>query len=347
MQSAEYLRKGREAQEARIAAMTPAERNAYYSEISRKGTQRLKSNQTSIMAEAQVLTLHAPVENISEAVADANKATRTNIFWSPSETKTVAYYTAQALLKMNVGIVPEKGDRHGTQLMLDCIRQAQVDHLPRERRRLAVNSRNAFKEMFWDFVEREMKEQRAAKKTESVTGIATPPPAASAPAPIQHATTAPAIAHKATPSAFEEMIEERIRAITTPLENFVIEEIARLEQTIDDLKLQLARGSHTSAYMAPEKPKAPIVAIFGCRKDQFDFVVKGAEEAGLKLDLRHYDQDAQGVTLVAEWAIHMRWQQHANWERMKKLGLPQERIAFVRGGITSVVDQLKAWFKNE
>jgi hypothetical protein len=92
--------------------------------------------------------------------------------------------------------------------------------------------------------------------------------------------------------------------------------------------------------------KAPVVAVLGCRKYEFDYIVAGAKAAGLpKIDFRFYDQDTSPTPFRADYAITLKFMNHG-WDAQCKNGVPDGNYKFSNGGVSTAIKQLETWFRR-
>lgn len=313
-----------------------------------KGARTREQNKQKLMPALQEKITPAPAQILR--IAESEPAHhKINIRWDSQETKLVAAKTAELLMKQGIGAVPDKGDYVGARFVLDAIREAQCQVLERNRRRLAQNSRAAYNRIFWGILGHQLKElardKESARNLEAAKIAPAPPP--SVPAPQTPTPLKPLPAAFATPmNSFEAMIDARVRTITGQMEDFFTEELGRMEKEIEALKTLAARVTKPGEYEAP-KPAIPKVGIFGALPDQFAAIVTRAKESGMELDLRDFPTGESKRDITVDWAIQLRFNRHATQEQIKAVNIPPSQIAFIRGGLTGVVRQLEAWFKNE
>lgn len=105
------------------------------------------------------------------------------------------------------------------------------------------------------------------------------------------------------------------------------------------------RKVNTAVVEAPTSELIPRVAILGCRKYEMEHIRQGCEEVGLKLDFRHYDQDENPRKIHAEYAISLKWLNHA-WDGQIKDAIANGKYVFLNGGVGMAVNQLKTWFQT-
>lgn len=286
--------------------------------------------------------LHEPAEHADVVPINGDSSRKKIVKWTVQEFAAVGREAAKELLKMGIGIIPNERDRQGTRLLLDCIAQAQAIALTdRMRRRLGVNARGAYNDLLYEFMGRALTDIQAERSREKqVAALALPP----TPAPPLAVAPAPPPKVEAVASPFEEMIDQRILKYFHPLENSVTETLVEMSEEIKALKVEITRLKAPSNFNIPIK--YPTCTIGGCRKDQFDFIVKAAKEKGLEVSLRHLDQDQSQVRITTEYCVFMRFVGHVQWDQAQNSGLPPERIAFITGGTEKVIMQLSVWFKR-
>lgn len=342
------LKKGLESIRAKLDGMTPEQRNEYYKKIQDKKYVTDKAKFLKKMNTATASRPPEPPTNIVRLGEAMPGGDRVRIHWTPTEHKTVAAATAKKMMSLNIGIVPEEKDRTGNSMMLDCFRDVQYNCLPKDRRRIDVNSRHAVSPLFYEFLRAELRELVEAKSRAAQVASAglpqtpAPVPAFGGPAPgWAPPTPAPQV------SAFDAMIDARIRSIVGPLEDFFTDELDKAQKEIEILKNKVGSLSSSSGYRGPEKEKAPVVAVISVRKDVFEHIKEASKKSGMDLEFRLYEQASKPSKIDADWAVIMRFGAHAWMDQVESSGIPAERRAFIGGGVTSVVRQLEAWFKND
>lgn len=345
---------------AKMAAMTPAQRNEYLSAAGKKGKETRRNNLLKSMHQPAPVPSSSPfpkppdnMVSIGEAMGtestpEARGGDRTRIHWTPTEAKHVADRAVDKMVKIGVGQMPGDGDRTGWGLMMDSVREVQYNCLPKDRRRIDVSSRQALNEMFWTFVKGAFTEVQRVRQLHATLGTQAPAPAnGNAHPPPTIIMPKPAPAPAPAPSPFDALIDARVKAIVGPLEEMFLEEMGKLEQKISGFEAALAAARTPGTYQAPEKPRVPTVSVLGCNKEQFQAIEDGVKDSGMTLELRHVDQSQSQINLTTEWALFMRFTGHIHWDQAKACGIPSDKMAFVRGGTSSAILQLEAWFKHE
>ncbi len=288
-----------------------------------------------------------PNDQGGEAVVETDEGnTRNNVRWTLPEAMKLADHIAGQMLKQGFPDVPPKGDRLGRTMVMDMHRLAQAKVLIRDRRRLDISACNITEE-FWDGVRlslaRQAADQGPSDKEQATNGERILPPEIR---PWQEVISA---VPDGEVGAF---LAARMGARTEQLETFVdllVESITDLREKNEKLAGRLDRLENPGATMAEKtegdetaQPR-PRVAILGCRRYEFLHIKIGCEKLGLKLNLRHYDQDAVASTVHADYAIVMKFCLHS-WHDQVRRAIPRDHARFLGGGITSVLRQLKEWF---
>lgn len=272
------------------------------------------------------------------------------IHWRDDEIKQVAINLAAKLREAGLRHVPDLGDKVGGSLVLDYLRIAQSEVLPRDRRRSGPTiNRGNFKPEFWAAVEVAL-----TAKTEPVAPLVElppPPPVVEAPAPepeaekLAEVPLAKLLSH--TLSALLEFVgksEAQGQALAElgQWKEAILGEMSELHKEVGQLRVQIANGSH----LLPEPPKKvlPRVAIVACQRFMFEHITRGAEARGIKCEWHHYGQDEKPKKVHAEWAISLRWGGHS-WDDQLKISIPNpDRRVFLSGGTSEAIKQLEAWF---
>jgi hypothetical protein len=126
-----------------------------------------------------------------------------------------------------------------------------------------------------------------------------------------------------------------------------LEETDLLSGKLKAAELAIAELRESVAELSnAEKKHKPRVAIIGCRKDEFDEVLKLAHEHGLDLAFKLYEQDAKPTRIFADYAISMKWVSHAWEQQVRDSGIPRGQYSFITGGAGKVVMQLEVWFSE-
>lgn len=139
---------------------------------------------------------------------------------------------------------------------------------------------------------------------------------------------------------------ERIVKDQQAYQELLTSEMADMRNDLRQLQPQLTMApieEHSIAQVALDTKKAPRVAVVGGREDTFNFIVQGAEEAGMKLDFRYYDMYQKPHDFRADYCLQLRWAGH-DWDKKVKDAIPSGRREFVRGGISQALTQLLLWF---
>jgi hypothetical protein len=124
-------------------------------------------------------------------------------------------------------------------------------------------------------------------------------------------------------------------------DTLITEEMSQLKDQLGQQSASLMRRMTELEHNREVRSNLTKVAIIGCRKDEFDAVVR--EAGDLPVDLKLYDQEEQPRTIHAEWAVIMKWANH-KWTDQVKANIPHGQWTFIRGGTGQVAAQLKTWF---
>lgn len=295
--------------------------------------------------------------------------------WSMEEIEKVAKLAAHYLLNQGIHFIPDPYDRTGNQFLLQAIQRAQGEVLPAERRRGFIKQRQGISDAFWKELKTCLK-QGLGLPLHFVSGnghkpaVAPTAPATVPPSPEYHPDAAAdsttvqtvlSVGDAPTELLVSTLINRLFRLMeknsapvkVTELERqleerrqydeMIMAELSELRKQVEALtpQLKLPLDTMTPFPKREVAEKLPRVAILGCRKDQYDVIAHEVEKLGIKLDLRHYDQDARPVPVNADWSVTLRWVRH-HWD--DQLNVPRGQSTFVRGGVGQAVQQLQQWF---
>lgn len=289
------------------------------------------------------------------------------IHWNHDEKAKMARAIVDEMMACGVGQIPTEDDRAGARLLLDCARRAQGKVMPPDRRRKLSTSAeivtNGIVSRLPEVMKQAQAEREAAvnaearakllgldKKVEEPAKPVEPPPAP----PVHVART------EIPPLSAEELADPILAAANglilalrvqfkemkelRGMYELMIEDLAGLRKRVE------ASEEHVRVLEKVErkadgqaKAQLPVVAILGCRKDQFDEIETRAKERGLNLVFRHYDQDSNPRPINAQWAVSMRFVRHS-WDDQVNASIPRGNYSFIRGGVSQVVQQLEIWF---
>jgi len=276
------------------------------------------------------------------------------------------------LMSRGCGQVPIQGDRPGGRLVLDCARAAQLKCLPGDRRRklttVAEITTNGVFAQLSDTMKVVQAEREAAqnaearakllgldkKKPEEPVAPVAPPPVDTSPPPVTSTRT------EVPPLSAEELADPILAAANglilalrvqfremkeiRQMHALMIEEVDGLRARVEAAETHMRDIDKTGRREeAQAKAKLPVVALLGMRKDVFDQICAKAQEHGLRLDFRLYEQGTKPRPISAEWVLAMRFMGHA-WEDHAKAAAGSGQFGFTNGSIPSVISQLEAWF---
>jgi regulator of replication initiation timing len=297
----------------------------------------------------------------------AERPGQNRIRWTLEESRSVAAELAKEVRKNGWRHLPEVGDRVGRAMLLEMLAAAQVKALGRDRRRLGA-SLQSFNVIFWKLVEDALAaktsldapsrnvstpEAQAAVKPE------TAPPenaATEAMTPKVEAQSGFALARADDPlssvptgtllSALFTRLMSSMTAIgdLREMNGMLTDDVGKLQLDNEALKRRMAEVETQLELSGKKDVKRPRVAILGCRRYEFEHIRQGCDQLGLRLDLRHYDQDTAPGNVHADWAISLKWLNHA-WDAKIKEAVPSEHYRFLNGGIGTAIKQLQAWFQ--
>lgn len=314
-----------------------------------------------------------PADTLPDAPPPTREDNASRIHWDATERRAVVLDLARLIRKQGWRHIPDTRDRTGRNFLADFLATAQLV-LPRERRRLSA-SPTQLGEAFWTLVQGalttgadlEAKNSNGTSDhaTETTTALFAGP-ATVAPAPATAAPAGPpegkvqldaadplrsvpldALLH-ATFTRLHRNVQQSAAKVSE-LEQLTVmqaEDNNRLMKADIALNQRLAALEARLALVNTTTEKLPRVAIVGCRLYEFEHIRQGAEAAGLKLDLRHYDQEANPTKISADWAILMKWGRHAWQDQINAAITNTDRRIFLNGGVGMVITQLKTWFQS-
>lgn len=137
-------------------------------------------------------------------------------------------------------------------------------------------------------------------------------------------------------STYAQLVSEENEAIT--------KRAVELANRVTELEERITASSSGAG-----QDKLPVVAILGCRKDEFDLIVKKAPEHGLKLTFKHYEQQQAKVVPVfgCDYAIMMPGLSHAQNDHVQKV-IPRGQYLFLSNfSVSRTIAQLQVWFQPE
>jgi len=268
---------------------------------------------------------------------------KARVCWTINETENVMALAVNRMKARGMGQIPMPGDRIGRAILIEEVRSAQNQLLPRERHRKLAGSAllNDRDELL---LEKFMKNPREEPKIEAPPPPITITPTAEA-VPRVELPPAPPIAPTETPGdtltgflSYLRNIETTVRE-TKELNQMLMEDIEKLNERISTLEKQRV------TIPALPKEKLPTVALLGMRKDEFDIIKEACDSKNLALDLRLFEQDTKPRPVNCEWAVAMHFMSHA-WNDQVKDSVPSGQYTFLRGGVWQVVQQLELWFNR-
>lgn len=291
------------------------------------------------------------------------------VHWNSMERDLVARETVKEMMARGVGQIPSQDDRAGARLILDCARCAQQKHLPPGRIRKLTSITDIIPNgilamlpsaMKTAQAEREAAEQAAARAKLLGMGKKLEEPVAPPPVNTAPPIPAPAAKVEVSPLSQEELADPILAAANAlmlalrvqfremkeirEMHSLMVEEVDGLRKRVEASEAHMREIDKVDrSVVAKVKAELPVVAILGCRKDQFDEVCTKAKERGLNLVFRHYEQDSNPRPISAQWAITFRWVRHS-WDDQIKASISPRQSAFIHGGISQGVAQLELWF---
>lgn len=282
--------------------------------------------------------------------------------WTKEEKSMVAEVAVQQMRSCGIGIVPDPEDRGGSIMLLDAVRTAQSRVLPPERRRIfhqraalessrtgGVSIVDLMTQMFLKAREEKQRaDEEAAKAKAAAEAAAQVPPVAVATVPgvldleQMHLSNAGPLTQAAVVLVqLLQRVEKTFRE-QEEMQSLLMTETAELRGKLASMEETLALKLKQKA----EEPAAadlPVVAVLGCQKYEFEQLVEKVAERGLKIELRHYDQDSKPRPVVATYAIIFKWIGHV-WEPHIDKSVERQNQAFIKGGLSRAVMQLEVWF---
>jgi len=276
------------------------------------------------------------------------KTRKPRVQWSLHETEQVMALAVNRMRARGMGQIPMPGDRIGRGILIEEVRSAQNQVLPRERHRKLAGSAllNDRDELL---LVKFMRARQAEVKTEAPAPIVTTPTAEAVPrvelpeAPPQEPapTATPTETAPDVLSAFLSYLRNMDQSVkeTKELNLLLMEDIEKLNERISTLEKQRV------TIPAKPKEKLPTVALLGMRKDEYDIIKEACESKNLALDLRLFEQDTKPRPVNCEWAVAMHFMSHA-WNDQVKGSVPSGQYTFLRGGVWQVVQQLELWFNR-
>lgn len=306
------------------------------------------------------------------------------VVWSYDEKKALAKAAVEELRRDGLNIVPEQGDRFGSSLIIRAITLAQKKIFPPERwrgklHRTMLAAAGKRTPSVITLMEEAIKvppppKEKPVEPTPPAAVVPPPiqPPAEPAPAPVAEASSAP-LAIPRLPEMLRELDVHKLAdagpmtqaalVLTSMMHQFesrfregmqmqtlLVEETDSLRKQLSSLqeehgKLVATMQNHRPPEAPLEAPR-PTVAVLGCQKYEFDQIAAKAEERGLKLQFRHYDQESKPRPIVGTHALLMKWISHT-WQEHVDKSIPRGQWAFVAGGLTKAVLQLEVWFNAD
>lgn len=304
------------------------------------------------------------------ALEKARSAPR--IYWTPTEETELMANVADLLLAMGIGHVPPPTDKVGSQLLVNSLWQAQENVLLPNRRK---GNRRAGRAIFArrNFFERlEVILQAKAKELTGRNGAPAPvpPPVEAPPDPVPPPEPPKlALADASLPDLlavlfgrFFELLErkappaeiarlDKAQTESADMQRLILDRIAELEKQVDTMtpRLMPEKPADPPAPIIEiesengTEPRRPRVAIVGCRRDQFEHLFAKAKEHALAVELRYYDATTRPVNIRADYALAMRFLEHA-WADKAKAAVPAKNFVFLRGSVSQMLEQLLVWF---
>lgn len=110
-------------------------------------------------------------------------------------------------------------------------------------------------------------------------------------------------------------------------------------------RLQQVENQLRSLSTEAERHKVPRVGILGCRKDEFDEIVRLWEPYGFKINFRHYDQQtSKDQDVFDDFAICMPGLSHNQTIKVQKIVPNGQWTMLNKFSTTRALTQLKMWF---
>lgn len=286
--------------------------------------------------------------------------------WTMEENKAVAVAMARELRKQGIRHVPEDGDRVGRRFAFDALAAAQLI-LEKPRRK-----KNGGASAMLNMVFRKLVEDALTTKADmaSVPPLSKPEEAE---ASKTGGTASTPTAHPVPPAGFA-IIPEHDPLANVPLAALLNAALGRLVDTLNTANTKTAQleqanmvlleemakisGAHEKIMQrladhdtalgnlpAQERKILQRVAVIGCRRDVFEHIKHGAEVHGINVDFRLYEQGEEARKIDADWAIALRWRNHATSDQVRAAGIPSNRFAILDAGVTGAITQLRTWFQ--
>lgn len=269
----------------------------------------------------------SPAENAEE------KEQRGRIQWNFGEIQSLVAAAAKIMFEKAILKVPAIEDGWANREMMDYIRVAQAQVLPRERQRLA-GGRQQFNPTLFVRIQQEIDLLQQKKLANAVAA-----PALVSPAPdIKVEPPAKKI------DSIDQYIEDRISAAQQKLEEFVLDEFAKIEKRLDDLKMMITQRSPSQGYQKPEPSKKPLVAIIGFLPAQFENVVAHAKLKGIDVEFEHFEHGSVR-RFTGGYGISHRFTEPAMVSRAR-LAYETGHLALQVNSVSAATLQLEAWFKE-
>lgn len=285
------------------------------------------------------------------------------IYWTLDEFKKLATSMAHQMAQQGLRHLPQQNDRTGGALILDFLRIAQNELLPRERRRLGPDiQRQQFKPL-WPKVEVALTANGSLPHAALVAEVKTvtvkaPTQVEVETKQVEVETAQPLGGVEAAVALVRQIFANsavnaaKLKAQSNELADLrgwrelIIDEMSWLKQQLAGLKGLNPVPVPAPVPFLPETPreKLPTVAIVGCRRYEFQHIIDGTKKAHLRCNFVHYDQDSQVRSIHADYAIAMKWANHGWQDQMDIAIKDRARNVFTNGGVTSVVKQLTEWF---
>lgn len=291
------------------------------------------------------------------------------VHWNSVERDLIARETVKEMMARGVGQVPTEDDRAGSRLILDCARCIQLKHLPPERRRKLISITDIIPNGILGMLaaamktaqaEREAAEQAAARA--KLLGLEKKPEQPVVAPPVNTAPPLPAPAAKVEvpPLSQEELADPILGAANAlmlalrvqfremkeirEMHALMVEEVDGLRKRVEASEAHMREIDKVDrTVVAQVKAALPKVALIGMRKDVFDQICAKAQERGLRLDFRLYEQGTNPRPISAQWVLAMKFMGHA-WEDHAKVAALPGQFGFTNGSVQSVIAQLEAWF---